>query len=78
MNSAVSEVLGVVRLALQAASVATPPPLGIIIGVVAEVLEPIANAIDSGASVSSVVTAIKAAMVATSNADMKAELGPNT
>lgn len=49
---------------------------GLVLSTLADVLPDVAQAVSAGGSSDAVVTTIRAALVAASNAEMKKELGP--
>lgn len=70
--------VGAATAALGTLAMAIGGPVGIALGVLAEVAGPIYEVIKGGGDAADTVNAIKAAIVAAADAQMKAELGENS
>lgn len=77
---AISEdtVISFVKVGLGTLAGFLPPPFNIVLGALGELVDPIRTAAESGGTRESIVAAVKAAMIAASDADMRAELGKDT
>ena len=72
------QIIAGVKIGLGTLAGALPPPWGIALGAIAELIDPVVTAIEGGGQKDDVVAAVVSALVTASDADMKAELPPGS